>query len=256
MKLNYLYKASCIDILKKEIEKNSVDLIFADPPYNLSGNGLKCIGNQTGGDWYMVNESWDKMSWLDYQNFTNEWIKESYKVLKDTGAIYVCCTYHNIAEVINALKKYKFKMNNIITWSKANAMPSMTRRTFTHSTEFIVWAIKEKNWIFNYNDLKKINPDKQKDGSLKQMRDVWNIPLVQGKERIKNKNGKTAHPTQKPEEILKRIIIASSNPEDIILDPFAGTGTTLYVAKQLKRKWIGIEKEAKYIDIIKKRLHI
>jgi site-specific DNA-methyltransferase (adenine-specific) len=130
----------------------------------------------------------------------------------------------------------------------------MTKRVFTHSTEFVVWAVKGKNWIFNYKELKNINPDRQKDGSLKQMRDVWAIPLVQGKERLHGKDGRALHPTQKPEEMLKRIIIASSSEGDTVLDPFLGSGTTAVVAKKLCRKWIGIEKCKKYVEIANKRI--
>ena len=133
-------------------------------------------------------------------------------------------------------------------------MPNMTKRVFTHSSEFVVWAVKGKKWIFNYQDLKKLNPERQKDGSEKQMRDIWSLPLVQGKERIKDRTGKAAHPTQKPEALLERIIVASSNKGDLILDPFMGSGTTAYVAKKLNRNFIGIEKEKKYIKVIKKRI--
>lgn len=254
MRTNFIYRGDCVKILKTKVDKNSVDLIYADPPYNLSGNGLQLKGNKTGGDWYMVNEDWDKMSASDFEQFTYDWIKQSKAVLKKNGSIYISCSYHNIAEVIIALKKLKFKINNIITWEKSNAMPGITKRIFTHSTEFIVWAVKGRNWIFNYNNLKEINPAKQKDGSSKQMRDVWRIPLVQGKERLKKKNGRALHPTQKPEEMLKRIIIASSNKGGLILDPFLGSGTTAVVAKRLGRKWIGIEKEESYVIAAKKRI--
>ena len=133
-------------------------------------------------------------------------------------------------------------------------MPNMTKRVFTHSAEFVIWAVKGKKWIFNYKELKEINPEKQKDGSLKQMRDVWLLPLVQGKERLRGRNGRALHPTQKPEEILKRIIIASSDKGDLVLDPFLGSGTTAVLAKRLGRNWIGIEKSKKYIEAAKKRI--
>ena len=256
MKTNIIYHGDCFKILSKDIEPNSIDLIFADPPYNLSGNGLKWEGNKTGGDWFMVNEEWDKMSEPEYLKFTKKWLWGCNKVLKDGSSIYVSCTYHNIAEVMMVMKKLHLKINNIITWQKTNAMPNMTRRLFTHSTEFIVWAVKGKKWTFNYNELKEINPDRQKDGGVKQMRDVWQLPLVQGKERLRGSNGKALHPTQKPEEMLKRIIIASSNKNDVILDPFLGSGTTAYVAEKLDRKWIGIEKEIEYVKLSKKRLGI
>ena len=254
MKKNQLYLGDCVEIMTNQIEKKSVDLIFADPPYNLSGNGLRWKGNKTGGDWYMVNEEWDSMSAPEYLQFTRKWIGSAYHVLKDGGSIYISCTYHNISEVMIVLKQLDFKINNIITWQKTNAMPNMTRRVFTHSTEFVVWAVKGKKWIFNYEELKKMNPDKQKDGSLKQMRDVWQLPLVQGKERIRGKDNRAIHPTQKPEEMLRRIILASSNRGDVVLDPFLGSGTTTFVAKKLGRNWIGIETDKKYFKVAENRM--
>jgi site-specific DNA-methyltransferase (adenine-specific) len=254
MEINKIYQGDCIEILEKEIDPGSINLIFADPPYNLSGGNLKWEGNKTGGDWYMMNEEWDRMSDKDYFRFTNEWVKGCYRVLKKSGSIYISCTYHNIAEVIINLKHSGFKINNVITWYKTNAMPNMTKRVFTHTSEFVVWAVKGKNWTFNYQELKKINPERQKNGLNKQMRDVWTMPLVQGKERIRGEDRKALHPTQKPEEMLKRIIIASSDKGDLILDPFLGSGTTAVIAKNLGRNWVGIEKEKKYIEASKKRL--
>jgi len=127
-------------------------------------------------------------------------------------------------------------------------MPSLTKRTFTHSTEFVIWGVKVKNWVFNYEELKKINPEKQIDGSLKQMRDVWAIPITQGKERLKANNGRALHPTQKPIELLKRIVVASSKVGDIVLDPFLGSGTTSFVAALLNRNYIGIENNEVYFN--------
>lgn len=254
MTKNIVYSGDCVEVLNQKIDKGSIDLIFADPPYNLSGNGLKWEGNKTGGDWYMVNEEWDKMTAPEYMKFTRKWIGGCHRVLKDNGSIYISCTYHNLSEVMIVLKQLEFKVNNVIVWQKTNAMPNMTRRVFTHSTEFVVWAVKGKKWIFNYEILKEINPEKQKDGSPKQMRDVWSMPLVQGKERIRGTDGRALHPTQKPEEMLKRIILASSNEGDVVLDPFLGSGTTAVVAKKLGREWIGIEKSKKYVDMAKKRI--
>ena len=254
MKNNSIYNGNCIDILDNKITEESIDLIFADPPYNLSGNGLKWEGNKTGGNWYMMNEVWDTMSDAEYIKFTKDWINACKRVLKKNGSIYISCAYHNLAEVILALKHLNFKINNLIVWQKINAMPNMTKRLFTHSTEFVIWAVKGKNWIFNYEDLKKINPETQKDGSTKQMRDVWTMPLVQGKERLRGRNGRALHPTQKPEEMLRRIILASSNKKDIVLDPFLGSGTTVVVAKKLGRRWIGIEIDKKYVKMAEKRI--
>ncbi len=152
------------------------------------------------------------------------------------------------------LKQNGFEIKNIITWYKTNAMPNLTRRVLTHSTEFIIWAVKGKGWVFNYELLKELNPEKRLDGKSKQMRDVWSLPLCQGKERIKGEHGKALHPTQKPEELLKRIILGFSNKGDIILDPFAGSGTTPFIAKKYDRRYIAIEKEKKYFEIIVKRI--
>jgi len=254
MKTNYIYQGDCRNILHKEIDEKSIALIFADPPYNLSGNGLTWKGNKTGGDWYMVNEEWDKMTAPEYLQFTRNWLSGCARALKDNGSIYISCTYHNIAEVMITLKQLGFEIKNVITWQKTNAMPNMTKRVFTHSTEFVVWAVKGKKWVFNYDELKKINPDRQQDGALKQMRDVWQLPLVQGKERMHGKDGRALHPTQKPEELLRRIIIASSNKGDIVLDPFLGSGTTAAVAQRMERRWVGIESSKKYVTLAKERL--
>lgn len=254
MKINKIYQGNCIKILNEMIEVGAIDLIYADPPYNLSGNGLEWIGNKTGGDWFMMDEDWDKMSDTEYMRFTTNWIQACRKTLRDNGSIYVSCSYHNISEIMMVLKGLNFKINNVIVWHKTNAMPNMTRRLFTHSSEFVVWAVKGSNWVFNYEELKKINPERQKDGSLKQMRDVWRMPLVQGRERLHKEDGRALHPTQKPEEMLKRIVTASSNKGDIVLDPFMGSGTTAVVAKRLKRKWIGIESKQEYIDAATERI--
>lgn len=255
MQINHIYKGNCIEILNNEIEENSIELIYSDPPFNLSGNGLKWLDNKTGGDWFMIDEEWDKMPENEYFEFSFQWINGCKKVLKENGSIYISCTYHNIAEILIILKRLGFKINNVIVWHKTNAIPNMTKRLFTHSSEFVVWAVKGKNWIFNYDEIKKINPERKKDGSLKQMRDVWLLPLVQGKERIHKDNGRALHPTQKPEELLKRIIIASSKIGNIVLDPFIGSGTTAVVAERLGRNWIGIEKNQSYITAALNRLN-
>ena len=257
MKLNYIYKGDCIRIMKKEIEKESIDLIFADPPYNLSGKLLNLTNNKTGGAFYKMNESWDTWNYNDYINFTRNWLTETHRVLKQNGSIYISCTYHNIGEILITAKNLGFKTKNIITWYKTNAMPNITKRTFTHASEYVCWFAKGKGWKFNYNKLKEINPNRTKDGKLKQMRDFLDfieMPIVQGKERIKGKNNRAIHPTQKPEKLLEIIITASSDEGDTVLDPFFGTGTTGVVAKRLGRNWIGIEINAEYIKVAKKRI--
>jgi len=203
----------------------------------------------------MVNEEWDKMGFEEYIDFTDEWIKACKGVLKPNGSIFISCSYHNIGECIMGLKKNGLDIKNIITWQKTNAMPNLTRRVLTHSSEFVIWAVKGKNWIFNYEVLKELNPEVTKDGKKRQMRDVWQIPITQGKERLKDENKKALHPTQKPEELLKRIILGFSNERDIVLDPFAGSGTTPFVAQKYNRFYIAIEKEKKYYEAILKRLN-
>jgi len=255
--VNKIYQNDCISILNdsKKIPKESIQLVFADPPYNLSGNGLKSTGSKTGGDFSMVNEDWDKMEDSEFINFTNRWIASCKEVLKPNGSIFIACSYHNMGESIMSLKFNGFEIKNIITWNKSNAMPNLTRRVLTHTTEFVIWAVKGKGWIFNYDILKELNPDKKKDGTSKQMRDLWTMPLCQGKERLRAEDGKKAlHPTQKPQELLKRIILGFSNENDTVLDPFAGSGTTPFVAKKYNSKFIAIEREKKYADAIKQRL--
>lgn len=259
MEINKIYEGDCIKIIASEIEENTVNLIFADPPYNLSGNSLNLKNNQTGGAFYKVNEDWDTFSYEDYISFTKRWLSVCKKVLTSNGSIYISCTQHNIGEILVEAKKMGFKLNNILTWYKVNAMPNITKRTYTHSTEFVCWFVKGKNWIFNYEEVKSLNPHKTKMGENKQMRDFLDfieLPIVQGKERLRGDSGRALHPTQKPEKLLELIIKASSNEEDLVLDPFFGTGTTGYVAQKLNRNWIGIEQKIEYIEIAKKRLDI
>jgi site-specific DNA-methyltransferase (adenine-specific)/modification methylase len=257
MKTNRLYLGDCLSIIDKEIPAGVIPLIYADPPYNLSGKKLELVNNSTGGAFYKMNEDWDTWDEAEYVRFTNSWIKKCHASLKPNGSMYVSCTFHNIAEVINAGKNAGFKLNNIITWYKTNAMPSLTRRTFTHATEHVCWFVKGPDWIFNYESVKEFNPNKTLSGENKQARDFMDFfeqPVVQGKERLKGENGRALHPTQKPEKLLELIITASSNPGDIVLDPFFGAGTTGAAAVKLKREWIGIEKNTKYYEAALKRL--
>jgi len=258
MKLNHIYKGDCIKILQRHIKNGEIDLIYADPPYNLSGKSLNLINNKTGGPFYKMNEEWDTWDYDKYVKFAEEWLRESWRVLKQNGSLYVSCTYHNIGEIIFSAKKTGFKLNNIITWYKTNPMPSITRRTFTHATEYVCWFVKGSKWKFNYEVLKRINPHKTKEGKPRQMRDFIDfikMPIVQGRERIKGPNGRAIHPTQKPEALLEIIIRASSDEGDIVLDPFFGTGTTGVVAERLNRKWIGIEINEKYVEVAQKRIY-
>ena len=257
MKINEIIKGDCVEVMSSKITAESIDLIFADPPYNLSGSKLDLKNNKTGGAYYKVDEEWDTFTKTDYAKFTFAWIEECKNVLKSNGSLYISCTQHNIGELTIATKELGFELKNILTWYKVNAMPNITKRTFTHSTEFVLWFVKGKNWIFNYDEVKKFNPHKTLTGDDKQMRDFLDfieLPIVQGKERLRGEDGRALHPTQKPVKLLELIILASSNEGDLVLDPFFGSGTTGYVAQRLKRDWIGIELSEKYIEAAQKRL--
>ena len=256
LELNKIYKQDSLSFLDRlKQDEISPDLIFTDPPYNLSGSNLKLTNNTTGGSFYKVNEAWDIMEEDEYFDFTYKWIEKSFNIQKDGASIYVCCSYHNIGEVTMAIKQVGYSIKNIITWAKTNPMPSITKRTYTHSSEFIVYAVKNKKWTFNYDVLKEINPDRTKDGQNRQMRDVWSLPQCQGQERIKDPETKRAiHPTQKLEELVKRAVLASSNENDLVLDLFMGSGTTAVVAQRYNRAFIGCDLEEKYIEVANKRL--
>lgn len=245
--LNKNHEADCIKLMA-EMPRDKVHLIVTDPPYNASNGGVNNPNNKTGGAYYKVNEKWDKFdNYSDYLDFTRKWVKEADKVLAPSGSIMICGSLHNIGEVIIALKELDYKFINLITWKKTNPMPNITKRTLTHSTEFVVWFAKSSGWTFNYKDMKKYNGGKQ-------LRDVWEFSLCQGPERIKGKNGRAAHPTQKPLELFSRLIEMGSNKEDIVLDPFMGSGTTAVAAEMINRNWIGIDNNKEYIDIADKRV--
>ena len=244
--LNKIYEGDSLELLK-QVPDNSIDLIFADPPYNLQLNGDLYRPNQTKVD--AVNDDWDKFeSMEDYDKFTNLWLSECHRILKNTGSIWVIGTYHNIFRIGYSLQNIGFWLLNDIIWIKPNPMPNFKGTRFNNAHETLIWATKSKmsNYTFHYHSMKAMNDDKQ-------MRSDWIIPICQGNERIKV-NGQKAHSTQKPEELLYRIIISTSNPGDIILDPFSGSGTTAAVAKRLGRNFIAFEKEPFYVDIANKRL--
>lgn len=226
----------------KKIYDKSIDMIFADPPYFLSNDGITC----SGGKMVSVNKGeWDKtLSIKEKHKFNKKWIKECYRILKDSGTIWISGTLHNIYSIGMALEEEGFKIINNITWQKTNPPPNLACKTFTHSTETIIWARKDlKNikYTFNYQIMKELNDNKQ-------MKDVWTTSLTKPSEK---KCGK--HPTQKPLEILDKIILASTKENDLILDPFCGTSTTGISAVNLNRRYIGIDNEKNYIEISKKR---
>lgn len=237
--------------MKESIETGSIDLIFADPPYNLSGESLEWKEKK----FTKVNEVWDTMPEAEYLVFTKDWLTECTRVLKPSGSIYVCASKHNLGIVLTELAKQGLSLNNIITWFKSNAMPSKQCRTYTHACEYIAYAVKGTGWTYNYDDLKKINTDRQQSGDLKAMRDMWIMPKCAGKERIIDpQTGKAAHSTQKPLRLVNNCVIASSLPGEIVLDPFMGSGTTAESCMRLNRKFVGIDLEEKYVKISNDRI--
>ena len=253
--LNQIFNEDCLEFLAKaKACQLSPQLIFTDPPYNLSGKSLVNNNNKTGGAFHKVNEDWDFMPPAEYLSFTKKWMKGCYDIQPEGGVIYICGSHHNIGEMLVTAKEVGYKVQNLITWAKRNPMPSQTRRTFTHSSEFILIATKGAGWVFNYEDLKLINDEQAKDGTTRAMRDVWSIGQCQGKERIKGTNGRSAHPTQKPELIVERAITASCKPGDLVLDIFSGSGTTQSVAKKLGRNFSGCEKDIEYFKVATLRL--
>ena len=243
---NTIHKGDCVELLK-QIPDNSIDLIFADPPYNLQLNGDLFRPNQTKVD--AVNDSWDKFESMEiYDKFTNAWLKECHRILKDTGTIWVIGTYHNIFRVGASLQDLGFWMLNDVVWIKSNPMPNFKGTRFNNAHETLLWATKSEKskYTFHYHSMKTMNEDLQ-------MRSDWTIPICQGEERIKV-NGQKAHSTQKPEELLYRVILSTSNVGDVILDPFSGSGTTAAVAKKLGRNFIAFEREQFYIDVANNRL--
>ncbi len=246
LELGKIHQGDCIELLK-QIPDNSVDLIFADPPYNLQLNGELYRPNQTKVD--AVNDSWDKFgSKEEYDKFTYLWMSECYRVLKHSGSFWVIGTYHNIFRVGTILQNIGFWMLNDIIWIKTNPMPNFKGTRFNNAHETLIWATKSKssNYTFHYHSMKVMNDDLQ-------MRSDWLIPICQGDERIKV-NGQKAHSTQKPAELLFRIILSTSNFGDIVLDPFSGSGTTATVAKRLGRRFIAFDREEFYVKVATERV--
>ncbi|WP_314235333.1 site-specific DNA-methyltransferase [Capnocytophaga sputigena] len=246
LELDKIHQGDCVELLRK-LPDNSVDLIFADPPYNLQLQGELYRPNQTKVD--AVNDAWDKFSSKeDYDCFTEAWLKECYRVLKNTGSIWVIGTYHNIYRVGAIIQNIGFWMLNDIVWVKSNPMPNFKGTRFNNAHETLIWSTKSQKskYTFHYHSMKVMNDDLQ-------MRSDWFIPICSGEERIKV-NGQKAHSTQKPAELLFRIILSTSNPGDIVLDPFSGSGTTAAVAKRLGRRYIAFEREPFYIEVANERL--
>ena len=246
--LNTILKGDCVAALDA-LPDNSVDLIFADPPYNLQLNGDLHRPDQSMVD--AVNDHWDQFeSFAAYDAFTRAWMLAARRVLKPSGSIWVIGSYHNIFRVGSIMQDLGFWLLNDVVWRKNNPMPNFRGRRFQNAHETMIWASKDaksKGYTFNYEALKASNDDLQ-------MRSDWLFPICTGAERLKDDQGNKVHPTQKPEALLARVIMASSKPGDVVLDPFFGSGTTGAVAKLLGRNYVGIEREQKYIDAASARI--
>ena len=246
---NRILVGDCIEQMNN-LPAESVDLIFADPPYNLQLKGELERPDQSKVDG--VLESWDRFDTIkDYDDYSKKWLESAKRVLKPNGAIWVIGSYHNIFRLGYILQDLDFWLLNDIVWRKVNPMPNFRGRRFTNAHETLIWASKSSSskYTFNYEAMKSLNGDLQ-------MRSDWLIPICTGEERLKDNNGKKIHPTQKPENLLSRVIMSSTNIGDIILDPFFGTGTTGAVAKKLGRSFIGIEQNAKYVIEAEKRIKL
>jgi modification methylase len=238
----------CLEELGK-LAPSSVDIVFADPPYNLQLGGDLLRPDNSKVD--AVDEDWDRFASFEaYDAFTRAWLAACRRVLKDDGALWVIGSYHNIFRVGSTLQDLGFWILNDVIWRKSNPMPNFKGTRFTNAHETLIWAAKSRGarrYVFNYDAMKMANDELQ-------MRSDWTLPLCTGEERIKDEAGAKAHPTQKPEALLHRVILASTRPGDVILDPFFGVGTTGAVAKRLGRGFIGIERDPRYAALAKARI--
>ncbi len=224
-----------------------VDMIFADPPYNLQLGGD--LFRPEGGRVDAVDNEWDKFAtFAAYDSFTAAWLSEARRILKPNGSLWVIGSYHNIFRVGSRLQDAGFWILNDVVWCKTNPMPNFKGTRFTNAHETLIWASRDEGskYTFNYRAMKSLNDELQ-------MRSDWTFPICGGPERIR-RGGTKAHPTQKPEALLYRILLACTNPGDVVLDPFFGTGTTGAVARRLGRRWIGIERDATYVDVARERI--
>ena len=245
--LDQVLVGDCLAELRR-LPSRSVDLVFADPPYNLQLAGDLTRPDQSRVDG--VSDDWDKFdSFAAYDAFSRAWLAECRRVLKDDGAIWVIGSYHNIFRIGTALQDLGFWLLNDVIWLKTNPMPNFRGRRFTNAHETLIWAARsaKSRHTFNYQAMKAFNDDVQ-------MRSDWLLPICTGAERLKDEAGKKLHPTQKPESLLHRVILASSKPGDVILDPFFGTGTTGAVARRLGRRFIGIERDPAYAEAALRRI--
>ncbi|MCC6145996.1 MAG: site-specific DNA-methyltransferase [Anaerolineaceae bacterium] len=244
--VNEVIQGDCVQVLA-DLPEKSVDLIFADPPYNLQLQNTLFRPNMTRVD--AVDNAWDKFdNFAEYDRFSRAWLEACRRVLKDTGSLWVIGSYHNIYRLGTIMQDLGFWFLNDIVWIKTNPMPNFRGVRFTNAHETLIWASKFKGakYTFNHHAMKALNEEKQ-------MRSDWLLSICSGSERIR-KHGQKAHPTQKPEALLYRVILSSTMPDDVILDPFFGSGTTGAVAMRLGRKWIGIEREMDYVAVARQRM--
>ncbi|WP_322597191.1 site-specific DNA-methyltransferase [Sphingomicrobium marinum] len=245
--LDTILEGDCIAAMARMPDK-SVDMIFADPPYNLQLGGD--LIRPEGGKVDACDDEWDRFeSFQQYDDFSRDWLAEAQRILKDDGSIWVIGSYHNIFRLGAVLQDMGYWILNDVVWRKSNPMPNFRGTRFTNAHETLIWCAKDEKarYTFNYRAMKALNDDLQ-------MRSDWVLPICSGGERLKDDAGEKVHPTQKPESLLYRILLACTKPGDVVLDPFFGTGTTGAVAKRLRRHWIGIEREDEYIQAAKARI--
>jgi modification methylase len=255
-KLDRVLVGDCIELMRS-LPEASIDMVFADPPYNLQLGGELLRPDNSRVD--AVDDDWDKFedpsdplgtSFSRYDSFTRAWLAAARRLLKPEGTLWVIGSYHNIFRIGTALQDLGFWLLNDIVWRKSNPMPNFKGKRFTNAHETLIWAARDqrtKRYTFNYDSMKALNEGIQ-------MRSDWLLPLCTGGERLKGDDGKKAHPTQKPEALLFRCLMAASNPGDVILDPFFGTGTTGAVARRLGRRFVGLERDPDYAAIARKRI--
>ena len=246
--LGQIIPGDCVEAMRS-LPSASVDLIFADPPYNLQLGGD--LSRPDGSHVAAVTDHWDQFdSFAVYDKFTREWLTEARRVLKPQGAIWVIGSYHNIFRVGAMMQDMGFWILNDVVWRKANPMPNFKGTRFTNAHETLIWASmgEKARYTFNYTAMKTLNDELQ-------MRSDWVLPICSGAERLK-KGGTKVHPTQKPEALLYRVMLATTNKGDVVLDPFFGTGTTGAVAKRLGRQWIGCERESIYTEAALERIEM
>jgi modification methylase len=245
--LGEIIRDDCVAAMSR-LPDGCIDMVFADPPYNLQLGGD--LFRPEGGRVDAVDDDWDKFAtFADYDAFTCAWLRQARRILKPNGTLWVIGSYHNIFRVGAALQDEGYWILNDIIWRKSNPMPNFRGTRFTNAHETLIWASRSEDsrYTFNYRAMKALNDDLQ-------MRSDWTMPICAGGERVKGAAGGKAHPTQKPEALLYRVLLACTSPGDVVLDPFFGTGTTGAVARRLGRQWIGIERETRYIKVARERI--